>query len=91
MVGPTNFTTNDESGIVIEGFDTSPSLDISYTHRAYPEFLERFGLTKLKDILSTCLDRCSKGCSALPGASRPGRDFPSSSSEPPRSLGVGSV
>lgn len=46
MAGPTNFTTNDESGIVIEGFDTSPSLGILYTHRAYPEFLERFGLTK---------------------------------------------
>ncbi len=56
MIGPTNFTTNDESGIMIEGFDTPPSLGIPYTHRAYPEFLERFGLTKLKDILAWALD-----------------------------------
>jgi hypothetical protein len=56
MIGPTNFTTNDESGIMIEGFDTPPSLGIPHTHRAYPEFLERFGLTKLKDILAWALD-----------------------------------
>jgi len=56
MIGPTNFTTNDESGIMIEGFDTPPSLAIPYTHRAYPEFLERFGLTKLKDVLAWSID-----------------------------------
>ena len=56
MIGPTNFTTNDESGILIEGFDTPPSLGIPYTHRAYPEFFERFGLTKLKDVLGWSID-----------------------------------
>ena len=56
MIGPTNFTTNDESGLMIEGFDTPPSLGIPYTNRAYPEFFERFGLTKLKDVLAWALD-----------------------------------
>ncbi len=56
MIGPTNFTTNDESGIMIEGFDAPPSLGIPYTHRAYPEFLEHFGLTKLKDVLAWSID-----------------------------------
>jgi len=56
MIGPTNFTTNDESGLLIEGFDSPPTLAIPYTHRVYPEFFERFGLTKLKDILAWSID-----------------------------------
>ena len=56
MIGPTNFTTNDESGLLIEGFDSPPTLAIPYTHRVYPEFLERFGLTKLKDVLAWSID-----------------------------------
>jgi hypothetical protein len=31
-------------------------LGIPYTHRAYPEFFERFGLTRLKDILAWSID-----------------------------------
>jgi hypothetical protein len=56
MIGPTNFTTNDESGLLIEGFDSPPTLAIPYTHRVYPEFFERFGLTKLKDVLAWSID-----------------------------------
>jgi GNAT superfamily N-acetyltransferase len=56
MIGPTNFTTNDESGLLIEGFDSPPSLAIPYTHRVYPAFFERFGLTKLKDVLVWSID-----------------------------------
>jgi len=56
MIGPTNFTTNDESGLLIEGFDSPPTLAIPYTHRVYPEFFERFGLAKLKDILAWSID-----------------------------------
>ena len=56
MIGPTSFTTNDESGLVIEGFDAPPTLAIPYTHRAYPEFFERFGLSKLKDVLAWSID-----------------------------------
>ena len=56
MIGPTNFTTNDESGLLIEGFDTPPSLAVPYTHRTYPEFFEQFGLTKLKDVLGWSVD-----------------------------------
>jgi GNAT superfamily N-acetyltransferase len=56
IIGPTNFTTNDESGLLIEGFDSPPTLAIPYTHRVYPEFFERFGLTKLKDVLGWSID-----------------------------------
>ena len=56
MIGPTSFTTNDESGLLIEGFDTRPSMAIPYTHRSYAEFFERFGLTKLKDVLIWSID-----------------------------------
>jgi GNAT superfamily N-acetyltransferase len=56
MIGPTNFSSNDECGIMIEGFDSLPSLGVPYTHRAYPEFFERFGLTKVKDLLVWTID-----------------------------------
>jgi len=56
MIGPTNFTTNDDSGLLIEGFDSPPTLAIPYTHSVYPESLERFGLTKLKDVLAWSID-----------------------------------
>jgi len=56
MIGPTNFTTNDESGLLIEGFDSPPTLASPYTHRVYPAFFERFGLTKLKDVLAWSID-----------------------------------
>ena len=56
MIGPTNFTTNDESGLLIEGFDSPPTLASPYTHWVYPEFFERFGLTKLKDVLAWSID-----------------------------------
>src|SRR5262245_36017613 len=56
MIGPTSFTTNDESGFLIEGFNAPPTFAIPYAHKAYPEFFERFGLTKFKDVLVWSID-----------------------------------
>jgi GNAT superfamily N-acetyltransferase len=56
MVGPMNFTTNDECGVLIEGFDQLPTVLTDYTHRYYPALLEGTGLTKAMDLLMWHLD-----------------------------------
>lgn len=50
MVGPVNPSTNDECGILIEGFDTPPFLMMRHTQPFYPKLIEDAGLTKAKDL-----------------------------------------
>jgi GNAT superfamily N-acetyltransferase len=56
MVGPMNFTTNDECGVLVEGFDLLPTVLTDYTHRYYPGLLEGTGLTKAMDLFMWHLD-----------------------------------
>jgi GNAT superfamily N-acetyltransferase len=51
MVGPMSFTTNDECGVLIEGFDRPPMILTDWTHPYYPALLEGAGLTKAMDLL----------------------------------------
>jgi hypothetical protein len=50
MAGPMNPSTNDECGLLVEGFDASPSLMMPYNPRYYPSLLEGFGLKKVMDL-----------------------------------------
>jgi hypothetical protein len=51
LVGPMDFTTNDECGLLIEGFD-EPSMILEPWHPPYyRELLEGLGLTKTMDLL----------------------------------------
>ena len=52
MLGPMNPSTNDECGFLLEGFDSSPMLMMSYTHKYYLDYAERFGLKKRKDLFA---------------------------------------
>lgn len=56
MVGPMNFSTNDESGVLVDGFDLLPTILTDYTARYYPALLERCGLSKAMDLLMWHLD-----------------------------------
>jgi GNAT superfamily N-acetyltransferase len=56
MVGPMNFTTNDECGVLVEGFDLMPTVLTDYTHRYYPGLLEGAGLDKAMDLFMWHLD-----------------------------------
>jgi GNAT superfamily N-acetyltransferase len=47
--GPPNFGENDEPGILIDGADCPPAMLEAHTPPYYPEFLERFGMTKDRD------------------------------------------
>ena len=48
--GPTNFSTNDECGFLIEGFDSAPVLMMPYNPPYYNELLEGWGMSKAKDL-----------------------------------------
>jgi len=56
MRGPMNFSTNEEVGFLVEGFDKLPALMMPYTHRYYLDFAARFGLHKVKDLLAWHID-----------------------------------
>jgi ribosomal protein S18 acetylase RimI-like enzyme len=56
LVGPMNPTTNDECGLLVEGFDLPPVFMMPYNPAYYPELLETFGFKKEKDLLAFYID-----------------------------------
>jgi len=50
MRGPMNFSTNEECGFLLEGFDSSPMLMMPYTPPYYNDLMEQQGLQKAKDL-----------------------------------------
>jgi GNAT superfamily N-acetyltransferase len=51
MVGPADFTMNDESGILIEGFELRPMIRQPWHPPHYQARMEEAGLTKAMDLL----------------------------------------
>lgn len=60
MVGPMSFTTNDECGVVIEGWEIPPSILEPYTKRYYPEIFDGAGFDKAMDLLMYKLEVTDK-------------------------------
>ncbi len=56
MLGPMNPTTNDECGLLIEGFDSPPVLMMTYNPRYYIPLVEAAGFGKAKDLLAYHID-----------------------------------
>lgn len=54
--GPTSFSTNDECGVLVEGFDSPPTLMTAYNPPYYGSLLERLGCRKSKDLWAFCAD-----------------------------------
>ena len=50
--GPVNPSTNYECGTLIEGFDSSPMVMMTYNHPYYPKLMEQVGLRKAMDLLA---------------------------------------
>jgi len=50
--GPVNPSTNYECGMLIDGFESSPMVMMSYNPRYYPTLMEQTGLRKAKDLLA---------------------------------------
>jgi len=59
MIGPMNPSTNDECGLLVEGFDSSPSIMMPYNPPYYPLLLEGAGLKKAMDLYAYLLERSS--------------------------------
>ncbi len=52
MRGPCNFSTNHEVGLLIDNFEHSPQVMMTYNPPYYAEYFEKFGLKKVKDLLA---------------------------------------
>lgn len=56
LLGPMNPTTNDECGLLVNGFDSSPVFMMTYNPKYYIDLLEAEGFTKAKDLLAFLID-----------------------------------
>jgi GNAT superfamily N-acetyltransferase len=56
VVGPMNPSANDECGLLVEGFDSSPVFMMTYNPRYYSELVEAEGFKKAKDLLAFFFD-----------------------------------
>jgi hypothetical protein len=54
--GPMNFSTNEECGLLVDGFHMSPLLMTPYNHSYYAKLLEQAGMHKAKDLYAYILD-----------------------------------
>ena len=54
--GPMNFSTNEECGMLREGFNLQPTLMTPYNPPYYNELMEKHGMTKAKDLFAYICD-----------------------------------
>ncbi len=52
LLGPMNPTTNDECGLLVDGFDSPPQLMMTYNPRYYVDLITTEGFVKAKDLLA---------------------------------------
>ena len=67
MYGPVSPSTNYEAGLLVEGFDTPPTVMMTYNPKRYQELVEQAGFEKAKDLYAylsevhpASLDRLAK-------------------------------
>lgn len=52
MRGPTSLSTNDEAGLLVDGFETPPTIMMPHNPPYYVSLVEGAGLTKAKDLFA---------------------------------------
>lgn len=52
IIGPTNFSTNETCGLLINGFDSPPVVMMTYNKDYYPEYVEKYGFRKKMDLIA---------------------------------------
>ncbi len=60
VMGPFEFNTNDECGLLIEGFDTPPMIMMPHHKPYYKELIEKQGYRKIKDLVAYIFRRDDK-------------------------------
>ena len=66
MIGPMDFSTNHECGVLVEGFDVKPQILESWHHPYYQSLLEACGLTKAMDLYKWSLHMSARQSRLLP-------------------------
>ncbi len=61
MRGPANFSSNEDWGLLVDGFDRDPSIMMPYNPPYYAELIEGAGFHKAKDVLAYELSADSLG------------------------------
>lgn len=56
LVGPMNYSTNEECGLLVKGFDASPLLMMPYNPPWYEDMIENAGFSKARDLLAYLAD-----------------------------------
>jgi len=56
ILGPMNPSSNDQLGILVEGFNASPRIMMPYNPRYYPDLIESSGFEKAKDLLAVNME-----------------------------------
>lgn len=54
--GPMNFSTNEECGLLVDGWNGPPVVLLTYNPRYYVEFIEAAGYTKAHDLYAYLID-----------------------------------
>lgn len=54
--GPANFSSNEEWGLLVDGFDSPPAIMMTYNPPSYIDYIEGAGYRKAKDLLAYFLD-----------------------------------
>jgi ribosomal protein S18 acetylase RimI-like enzyme len=52
IIGPAQFSTNDEVGLLIDGFDDPPRILMTYNPPRYQTYIEQYGYSKAQDLLA---------------------------------------
>ena len=55
--GPENYSQNEVSGLVVDGFDSPPAILMAHNPPYYKDFLEQYGFTKAMDMWAYCMDK----------------------------------
>lgn len=56
IYGPTNYSTNDEWGLLVEGFDSPPFIMMPHNPEYYKTLIENYGFKKAKDLYAWYYD-----------------------------------
>jgi GNAT superfamily N-acetyltransferase len=56
LLGPMNPTTNDECGLLVDGFNSPPVFMMTYNPRYYEDLIEGAGFQKARDLLAFYID-----------------------------------
>ena len=52
LLGPTNYSTNETAGTLVEGFHEPPKIMMTYNKPYYPQLMEEIGLEKEMDLFA---------------------------------------